>query len=56
MMIRFFLFSLVVAGFALLARIIVTRTRHLEKRQLEANLSTFEREAGDAASVRLPVC
>jgi hypothetical protein len=44
MIIRILLFSVLVAGFALLVRVIVARTRHLEKRQLEAGLLGVEVE------------
>jgi hypothetical protein len=42
MIIRVLLFSVLVAGFLLLVRVIVARTRHLEKRQLEADLLGVE--------------
>ena len=38
MIIRFFLFSLLVAGFVLVIRAIVAATRHLETRQIEEGL------------------
>ena len=53
MIIRFILLSLVVVSFALVAYAIVTRTRHLEKRQLEEGLRILEDEGGNLAPEKL---
>ena len=45
MIIRFVLLSIVVAGFVLLARAILKRTRHLEERQFEDGLLLLENGA-----------
>ena len=52
MIVRFFLFSLIVGAFAWLARAIVERTRHLEKRQLESGLLVLENEGRTLALAR----
>ena len=55
MIVRFIMLSLVVAGFALAAYAIVTRTRHLEKRQLEKDLRILENESGHLAPAKLRI-
>jgi len=55
MIIRFVLLSLVVGGFALVAYAIVTRTRHLEKRQLEEDLRILEDEGRQLAPTKLRI-
>jgi hypothetical protein len=47
--VRFLLLSLVAAGFAALVYAIVRRTRNLETRQFEQDLSAWESEGGNLA-------
>jgi hypothetical protein len=47
--VRFLLLSLVAAGFAALIYTIVRRTRNLETRQFEQDLSAWESEGGNLA-------
>lgn len=47
--IRFILLSLVVAGFATIVYTIVRRTRYLETRQFDKDLSAWESEGGNLA-------
>ena len=47
--IRFILLSLVVAGFATIIYTIVRRTRNLETRQIDKDLSAWESEGGNLA-------
>ncbi len=46
---RFLVLSLVVAGFATLVYTIVRRTRNLETRRFEQDLSAWESEGGNLA-------
>ena len=50
--VRYLLLSLVVAGFAALVSAIVRRTRNLETRQFEQDVSTWESEGGNLAPSR----